>query len=98
MGYNKGEKLLTIPAAELLLGRQFDIRTYGGASALIRALNIDDIRLLTDNRLKLNAIRAAGIHVARERTRTQDDVTGETLDNVHNKLGYDRIYLNDDED
>lgn len=94
IGYNQGLRMKTIEAAETLLGRQFDIRTYEGTVAILKALGISDIRLLTDNRIKYDALTAAGLNVYREETNSLSDVNGEEAEeHLLNKHGYKRIYF-----
>lgn len=46
------------------LGFADDLRDYGPAAAMLRALGIDEVRLLTNNPNKVEGLEAAGIHVA----------------------------------
>jgi GTP cyclohydrolase II len=46
------------------LGFIDDARDYGHAAAMLRALGIDEVRLLTNNPEKVNGLRTAGIKVA----------------------------------
>jgi GTP cyclohydrolase II len=46
------------------LGFADDERDYGHAAAVLRALGIDRVRLLTNNPAKVEGLEAAGIHVA----------------------------------
>jgi GTP cyclohydrolase II len=49
--------------ANLRLGFADDERGYGVAAAMLRALGIDDVRLLTNNPNKVAGLEAAGVHV-----------------------------------
>ncbi|WP_308515175.1 GTP cyclohydrolase II [Sphingomonas flavescens] len=46
------------------LGFADDLRDYGPAAAMLRALGIDEVRLLTNNPSKVDGLVAAGIRVA----------------------------------
>ena len=50
--------------ANLRLGFADDARDYGHAAAMLRALGIDEVRLLTNNPSKMAGLEAAGIKVA----------------------------------
>jgi GTP cyclohydrolase II len=50
--------------ANLRLGFGDDERDYRHAAAMLRALCIDDVRLLTNNPAKVNGLQAAGIRVS----------------------------------
>ena len=50
--------------ANLRLGFADDERDYEHAAAILRALGIDEVRLLTNNPAKMDGIEAAGIQVA----------------------------------
>ncbi len=54
----------TVEANELL-HLPVDARSYDVAAAILRNLGVDSIELLTNNPLKLDALRALGIHVER---------------------------------
>jgi GTP cyclohydrolase II len=54
----------TIEANELL-HLPVDARTYDVAAAMLRALGVESVELLTNNPLKLDALRRLGIHVER---------------------------------
>jgi GTP cyclohydrolase II len=60
----------TITAAESLLGREFDIRTYDGAGKLLGMLGIQSVILQTDNRLKAEGLSKGGLIVSRRATHT----------------------------
>ncbi|ACZ30751.1 GTP cyclohydrolase II [Xylanimonas cellulosilytica DSM 15894] len=49
--------------ANVDLGLPVDAREYGAAAAILRELGLDRIRLLTNNPLKADGLRAAGIDV-----------------------------------
>ena len=49
--------------ANLRLGFADDERGYGVAAAMLRALGVDEVRLLTNNPAKLAGLEAAGIRV-----------------------------------
>ncbi|MDR0483083.1 MAG: GTP cyclohydrolase II [Cellulomonadaceae bacterium] len=49
--------------ANLDLGLPVDARTYTAAAAILAALGFEDVRLLTNNPLKVSALRDAGIDV-----------------------------------
>lgn len=69
---NKGDMSAydTITAAQMLLGEEFDIRTYCGAGRILGMLGIESVFLQTDNRLKIEGLAAEGISVVRKRTNT----------------------------
>jgi GTP cyclohydrolase II len=54
----------TIEANELL-HLPVDARTYDVAAAMLRNLGVESVELLTNNPLKLDALRALGVHVER---------------------------------
>jgi GTP cyclohydrolase II len=54
----------TIEANELL-HLPVDARTYDVAAAMLRNLGVESIELLTNNPLKLDALRSLGVHVER---------------------------------
>jgi 3,4-dihydroxy 2-butanone 4-phosphate synthase / GTP cyclohydrolase II len=54
-------------AANLELGHQVDEREYGAAAAIVTELGLNQVRLLTNNPEKADALRAAGIAVSVER-------------------------------
>jgi GTP cyclohydrolase II len=60
----------TITAAQLLLGAEFDIRTYEGAGRLLGMIGVESVLLQTDNRLKAEGLMAGGIFVTRRPTNT----------------------------
>jgi GTP cyclohydrolase II len=49
--------------ANLRLGLPVDGRTYGDAAAVLKALGVDSVRLLTNNPDKVRGLRAAGVVV-----------------------------------
>ncbi len=69
---NKGDLRTydTITAARMLLGDEFDIRTYSGAGKILGMLGVESVLLQTDNRLKAEGVAAGGIKVTRKQTNT----------------------------
>jgi GTP cyclohydrolase II len=63
--------------ANLRLGFADDERDYGHAAAMLRALGIDQVRLLTNNPAKVKGLEAAGIEVV-------ERVAHEMATNPHN--------------
>lgn len=63
-------ELDTITAAQLILGQEFDIRTYRGAGKLLAMIGVESVTLQTDNRLKAEGLEAGGIKVTRRATNT----------------------------
>jgi len=60
----------TITAAKILLGDNFDIRTYSGAGRILGMLGVESVLLQTDNRLKAESLAIGGIKVTRKQTKT----------------------------
>jgi GTP cyclohydrolase II len=50
--------------ANLALGLAVDARDYGDAAAVLRAMGVRSVRLLTNNPAKVDGLRASGIEVA----------------------------------
>lgn len=64
----------TICAARLLYGADdYDIRSFDGVGAILNAMNIDKVILLTDNIEKINALQKCGIEVIRQKTNTNKE-------------------------
>jgi len=80
--YNTQEKLDTIQAAELLYGKNniYDIRFFDEAALILRDLNIKNIKLLTDNVLKVNTFKKYDINVIRKKTKTDKQSCIEHID------------------
>ena len=68
--HNNLQAVDTITAAQLILGAEFDIRTYEGAGKLLGMIGVESIILQTDNRLKTEGLAAGGINVTRRPTNT----------------------------
>jgi GTP cyclohydrolase II len=49
--------------ANRMLGLPDDARDYGAAAAILKHLGVQSIRLMTNNPLKINALRELGIEV-----------------------------------
>ena len=64
--YALQDRGLDTQEANTLLGFPADARDYGGAAAILRAVGAQDIRLLTNNPRKAQALRAHGVRVAEE--------------------------------
>ena len=62
--YSLQDRGLDTVDANQRLGFADDERDYGHAAAMLRALGIDTVRLLTNNPSKLTGLEAAGINVA----------------------------------
>lgn len=62
--YSLQDRGLDTVDANLRLGFADDERDYGHAAAMLRALGIDEVRLLTNNPTKVKGLEAAGITVA----------------------------------
>jgi GTP cyclohydrolase II len=62
--YSLQDRGLDTVEANLRLGFADDERDYGHAAAMLRALGIDEVRLLTNNPTKVKGLEAAGIKVA----------------------------------
>ena len=62
--YSLQDRGLDTVDANQRLGFADDARDYGHAAAMLRALGIDEIRLLTNNPAKVAGLEAAGIRVA----------------------------------
>jgi GTP cyclohydrolase II len=75
------EKMDTVSAAKFLYGesQQYDLRTFDGAAKILKSLGIQRVKLLTDNKTKLNALVENGIQVVREKTDTQKESCSEHL-------------------
>jgi 3,4-dihydroxy 2-butanone 4-phosphate synthase/GTP cyclohydrolase II len=61
--YNLQDEGLDTVDANLALGHQADERDYGAAARILRHLGIRSVRLLTNNPLKIEALRELGIDV-----------------------------------
>lgn len=61
--YNKQDEGLDTVEANLALGFQIDYRHYEQAIEILKAMNIKEIRLLTNNPDKLDAFDASGIEI-----------------------------------
>ncbi|QFY43254.1 GTP cyclohydrolase II [Candidatus Methylospira mobilis] len=61
--YNLQDSGLDTVEANLHLGHREDERDYAIAAAILKALNIASVRLITNNPLKLEALRALGIQI-----------------------------------
>ena len=62
----------TVMAAVKILGKEvYDIRSYNGASRILKALGIRSVVLQTDNRKKVAGLASAGITVTRKKTGTE---------------------------
>lgn len=86
----------TITAARMLLGEQFDIRTYDGAGQILGMLGVESVLLQTDNRLKTEGLTAGGITVARKPTGTNG--ANGSAHHVHAKHQHSKIYYGDEND
>ncbi|MFL6849895.1 MAG: GTP cyclohydrolase II [Sphingomicrobium sp.] len=62
--YSLQDRGLDTVEANLRLGFGDDERDYGHAAAMLRALGIDEVRLLTNNPRKVSGLETAGIRVA----------------------------------
>jgi GTP cyclohydrolase II len=62
--YSLQDRGLDTVEANLRLGFADDERDYGHAAAMLRALGIDEVRLLTNNPTKVDGLESAGIKVA----------------------------------
>jgi GTP cyclohydrolase II len=62
--YSLQDRGLDTVEANLRLGFRDDERDYGHAAAMLRALGIDRVRLLTNNPAKVKGLEAAGVEVA----------------------------------
>lgn len=62
--YSLQDRGLDTVDANLRLGFSDDERDYGHAAAMLRAMGIDEVRLLTNNPRKVKGLEAAGIKVA----------------------------------
>ncbi len=84
------EKMDTVSAAKLLYGKsqQYDLRTFDGAAKILKSLGIRRVKLLTDNKNKLNALVKNGIQVVREKTDTQKESCLEHLAAKKNSESY----------
>lgn len=83
----------TITAAQMLLGNEFDIRTYSGAGSILGMLGIQSVLLQTDNRLKTEGLAAGGITVVRKPTNTtaaRGAATHVEAKHQHNGIYYGR--------
>lgn len=73
VGYNQGmQPLDTITAAQQLLGEQIDIRSYEGIATVLANLGFSRINLMTDSKVKLQALEKAGVRANRIPTGTVD--------------------------
>ena len=61
--YNLQDKGFNTIEANLHLGFGADDRSYADAVTMLEHLNIHNVRLMTNNPLKINYLEAAGIHV-----------------------------------
>ncbi len=64
--YALQDRGLDTAEANTVLGFATDARDYAAAAAILRALGVDDLRLLTNNPLKAQALRAHGLTVREE--------------------------------
>ncbi|MDB5182107.1 MAG: ribA [Candidatus Saccharibacteria bacterium] len=89
--FNKGniEPVDTVVAARMVLGEDFDIRTYEGAGRVLASLGIKSILLKNDNRLKAEGLAAGGIRVTRKRTNTTGtDSSRQHIEAKHKHVTY----------
>lgn len=95
---NKGkiEKQDTVTAARTILGERFDIRTFNGVGRILEMLGVSSVVLETDNRLKAEGLRSAGIQVKRQATGTTGG-NGSKL-HVQAKHQHSEIYYGDGEE
>jgi GTP cyclohydrolase II len=70
--------------ANLLLGHQVDDRDYGVAAAILRSLDINGVRLITNNIKKIEALIGAGVDVL-ERVVVPPHVTAYNLNYLKTK-------------
>ncbi|MES2971298.1 MAG: hypothetical protein V4702_03195 [Patescibacteria group bacterium] len=80
----------TITAAQMVLGTEFDIRTYRGAGRLLTMLGLRSIILQTDNRLKTAGVISEGIDVRRTPTNTSG--ANGSMQHVEAKHLHSKIY------
>lgn len=85
----------TITAARMLLGEEFDIRTYSGAGRILGMLGIESVLLQTDNRLKAEGLAAGGIKVTRKPTNTT--ASRGAAHHVEAKHNHSDVYFGKDE-
>lgn len=90
------EPVDTITAAQMILGPEFDIRSYEGAGRLLGMIGVDSIVLQTDNRLKSEGLAAGGIKVTRRPTNTSGE--GELQYHLDAKHRHEDIYYGKDEE
>lgn len=74
MVFNKSNPtpLDTIESAQMVFGPNFDIRTYGGIARILRALNFNLIALITENKVKYDSLKKAGITVSRRSAKAKE--------------------------
>jgi len=90
------QALDTITAAQLILGAEFDNRTYEGAGKLLGMIGVESVLLQTDNRLKAEGLAAGGISVTRRPTNTKG--TRGALHHIKAKHQHGDIYYGKDEE
>ena len=86
----------TIEAAQMILGTEFDNRTYEGAGMLLGMIGVGSIILQTDNRLKSEGLAVGGITVRRRPTNTKG-VRGASR-HIEAKHRHGDIYFSKDKD
>lgn len=75
--------------ANRLLGLADDLRSYSFAADVLRQLGVQSVRLLTNNPLKIEGLRAEGIEVTHEPHRTEvDDQAQAYLDAKRDRMGH----------
>jgi GTP cyclohydrolase II len=68
------DKVDTVQAATLLYGTSdFDIRTFDGCAKILKDLNISHVHLLTDNKMKAQALNDQGLQVTRMKTNSRKE-------------------------
>jgi|GEM_PF-3140868 len=93
------EPLDTIQAAELVFhsSDHFDLRTFDGMGTLLVELGFKEVRVLTDNRRKIEGLSKSGLKVSRLKTNTieNDDLSEDTIKHIEAKHR-NGIYISDD--
>lgn len=96
VGAMQRERLDTVEAFEML-GLEQDVRNYGAAVQVLRALGIDQVRLISNNPAKSRFLTERGIHV--EMVGTHPTIRPENIDYLRTKRAkLDHRLVLDDQD
>lgn len=101
-GIKRGQKMIfnkenpqpldTIESAKLVFGgKNFDIRTYEGVVKILKALNLKQISLITDNKIKFDTLEKAGIQLSKKSSKIESKEGADR--HMAAKSSYEDIYF-----